>query len=750
MRAFTLLSLAALVAAGCTNKDTPSETGTTDDTGVVIDEDGDGSPASEDCDDNDPNVFPENTETCDGVDNNCDGVVDEGVTTTWYADGDGDGYGPDSSAVEACSAPTGHVAAGGDCDDGNDEVYPNAAERCDELDNDCDGDVDEEVQTTWYADLDGDTYGDIDGVIDSCDPPEGFVSNPDDCDDAMATVYPGADEYCNAIDDDCDSAVDEGEAVDAPTWYADTDADAYGDADYAVASCEQPTGYVADATDCDDADGSVNPGATEVCNSVDDDCDGTTDEDDADDAPTWYADGDADGYGDPDDTTRSCSQPSGYVADSTDCDDSRGSVNPGADEYCNGLDDDCDGTTDEDDALDASTWYADADSDTYGDSGSTTLSCSRPSGYVADNTDCDDGSGAVHPGADEYCNSVDDDCDGTTDEDSAVDVSTWYADDDSDNYGDPDDSDVDCDQPSGYVADNTDCDDADALSNPGASELCDGVDNDCDTVVDNGVLGSGSACPAESCLEILDDGASAGDGTYSLYDSSSAVYDAYCDMTTDGGGWTLVGSVVNEALTSSGSAVRTWNSFTVWTDDTTFGSIANRATNDYKGEAFSEVEGDDFMVTTGEYTFGFYTLIGVTDFANFINAEYDPNACSTSPLADGADFGSANLTQAQLDSHVFIVRPLDSNCSCFPGCNENAIIGLQLASCCWTGGLGNCTSCQSSWRTHDLSLRQLSYLSNETCNANSYPCNAEGRVFSQGGFCYGTSCKSTYAEMYVR
>lgn len=105
-------------------------------------------------------------------------------------------------------------------------------------------------------------------------------------------------------------------------------------------------------------------------------------------AVTWYADSDSDGYGDSGSTTMACSQPSGYVANSTDCNDSSALVYPGAAETCDGIDNNCSG--DETDAVDATTWYADTDGDTYGDANNSTTACSQPAGYVANSTDCDD------------------------------------------------------------------------------------------------------------------------------------------------------------------------------------------------------------------------------------------------------------------------------------------------------------------------------------------------------------------------
>jgi hypothetical protein len=173
--------------------------------------------------------------------------------------------------------------------------------------------------------------------------------------------------------------------------------------------------------DCDDTDATVNPGADELCaDEIDNDCDGESDEDDASDASTWYADVDADGYGDPDTSTTACALPSGYLEDATDCDDSDDAQFPGADEYCNLEDDDCDGEVDESGALDESTWYLDADGDGYGDSEESTLGCELPSGYSANSIDCDDGAAHIHPYADEICDGEDTDCDPSTGEEGLV------------------------------------------------------------------------------------------------------------------------------------------------------------------------------------------------------------------------------------------------------------------------------------------------------------------------------------------
>jgi hypothetical protein len=487
-----------------------------------------GSLADGDCDDRDDDISPAEVEVCDGVDNDCDGTVDEPDAAdagTWYADSDGDGYGDPAVSAPACSQPTGYLADATDCDDADASSHPGGTEAPDGADNDCDGTADE--GTTAYDD-DGDCHCESGTCTGSVDGTCGGLGDGD-CDDGDAAINPGVDELCDGIDNDCDGTVDEDEAVDASTWYADGDGDGYGDATSTQAACSQPSGHVADSTDCDDSRAGSHPGASESCNGYDDDCDGSVDEASAVDAATWYRDADSDGYGWPYTTQAACSQPAGYVADSSDCDDGSASTNPGASEYCDGHDDDCDGSVDEASAVDAATWYRDADSDGYGSAASTTASCGAPSGYVSSGSDCDDGNSTVHPGASEYCNGRDDDCDGSTDESSAVDAGTWYRDADGDGYGDPSissvqcgspsgyvsnssdcndsdatlnpttywylDADSDgygksshylqqCSQPSGYVRDSSDCDDTRASSHPGATEYCNGYDDDCDGSTD--------------------------------------------------------------------------------------------------------------------------------------------------------------------------------------------------------------------------------------------------------------------------
>jgi len=254
------------------------------------DADGDGFSTLVDCDDTNPAINPAATEICDGIDNDCDGSIDQ-------VDNDGDG-------VSLCN---------GDCDDANATVYPGAEELCDGIDNDCDGSVDEGLISTYYADQDGDGYGNLNNVTMACEQPAGYVLDNSDCNDNDSGINPEASEICDGLDNDCDGEVDEGLTFDA-------DADGHTSLD----SCE------GSKDDCDDTNADVFPGAPELCDGLDNDCDGEVDE-------GLTFDADEDGHTTPD----SCE------GTRDDCDDTDANVYPGAPELCDDLDNDCDGTIDE-------------------------------------------------------------------------------------------------------------------------------------------------------------------------------------------------------------------------------------------------------------------------------------------------------------------------------------------------------------------------------------------------------------------
>ncbi len=507
------------------------------------DADSDGFTTCDDCDDGAAAAYPGAPQVCDSsLDNDCDGTTDpeesdddgDGATE---CDGDCDDIDPaanpndvDGDGVTTCDAIP-------DCDDGDGLNFPGNTELCDGVDNDCDGqpepsgDVDGDGVTLCAGDCDDDEPTVFpgnpevcDGLDNDCDgtPDQGFTdadidgaADCVDCDDNDPTAFPGNTEVCDAVDNDCEGGIDEGFDGDGDTYY-----------DGADAGCVAAYGA---QVDCDDLLATVYPGAPDVCDGVlDNDCDGLTDPQESDDD----SDGASECEGDCDDV-----DPALNIADAdsdgsdtcegeADCDDNAPAVFPGAVELCNGIDDDCDTVVDE---------GFDGDSDGFFNG--AVAGC--VTAYGAANVDCDDGAGAAYPGAPDVCDgSLDNDCDGQTD--------PQEADDDSDGAsecgGDCDDVDPglnlnDVDGDGVTTCDSTpDCDDGDGDTYPGAPEFCSDADLNCDTVLP-------AAC--STCAEVLSvDPARAGeDGVWEIDPDGvggSAPFDAWCDLTTDGGGWTLI------------------------------------------------------------------------------------------------------------------------------------------------------------------------------------------------------------------
>jgi alpha-tubulin suppressor-like RCC1 family protein len=522
-----------------------------------------GTPSTSDCNDANGTTRPGASESCNGVDDDCDGTVDEGVTRTFYRDADGDGFGLLSMALTACAAPAGYVATSTDCDDTRASSSPAGFEICDAAvrDEDCDSTANEGCAC-------------VEGATQACGggtPARGVCrAGTQRCIGGVwapceGNVDPGSrTETCNGTDDDCDGMTDE--SLLAASCYLDADSDGYGSGAEFTALCADtvrasvgncPSGYTnrggtSALTDCNDSNAAIRPLGTEVCNTIDDDCDGIADEGAT---TSYYRDADGDGFGAGTATT-ACAAPTGFVTNATDCDDMRASSSPSGTEVCdaalrdedcdstanegcactdgtsracgggspvrgvcragtqlciagawascsgnidpatvtetcNGLDDDCDGATDE--TLLATGCYVDADSDGFGSGALITTLCrdaSRtavgfcPSGYSNVAGDCNDSNGATRPMGAELCNTIDDDCDGMTDEGVTA---SYYRDADGDGFGAGSAS-VACTAPPGFVTNATDCDDARSNVSPAGTEVCDAAmrNEDCDASANEG------------------------------------------------------------------------------------------------------------------------------------------------------------------------------------------------------------------------------------------------------------------------
>jgi hypothetical protein len=245
---------------------------------ACADADGDGARGGRDCDDADPRVFAGAAEACDGVDNDCNGQIDEGVSFVAWQDRDADGFGDPDRARRVCELPADGVENGDDCDDLNASAFPGGVEVCDGVDNDCSGVADDGVGEPFFRDADGDGHGVPGDTVSGCFVPDGYSRVDDDCDDADPLAWGDAPEVCDGADNDCNDQVDEGLGL--SLWPADADDDGWGSPDATVLVCGPgAAGAAATGEDCDDGDPGVHPGVPESTTpGFDDDCDGYVDE----------------------------------------------------------------------------------------------------------------------------------------------------------------------------------------------------------------------------------------------------------------------------------------------------------------------------------------------------------------------------------------------------------------------------------------------------------------------------------------
>ncbi|MBU3727649.1 MAG: hypothetical protein FGM37_00145, partial [Phycisphaerales bacterium] len=498
-----------------------------------------------DCNDSYAYISPVGTEVCDSYstarDEDCDGYADDldaqassiGNRSTWYRDSDSDGYGALNVTAERCDAGTGsdgysYIANSTDCDDTNAARDPGNTEICDgsNLDEDCDGYADDldtvggaSGKVTYYVDGDSDGYGAGAGT-DYCDPPVNTSTIAGDCNDSYAYISPVGTEVCDsygtARDEDCDGYADDADPQassigNRSTWYRDSDNDGYGTASVTDLRCDAGTGsdgysYIANSADCDDTTATRDPGNEEVCDGldVDEDCDGYADDADPQassigNRSTWYRDSDNDGYGVLGVTAQRCDAGTGsdgysYIANSTDCDDTTATRDPGNAEVCDSsnLDEDCDGYADDLDVGGASgkvPYYTDIDGDGYGVTTSVVGTfCDGGASRSALAGDCNDAYTYISPAGTEVCDSYsparDEDCDGLSDnaDPSALDSgkSNFYLDGDRDGYG-AGNAERFCDLPAKYSSNPDDCNDTNAGISPGDAEItADGIDQNCD------------------------------------------------------------------------------------------------------------------------------------------------------------------------------------------------------------------------------------------------------------------------------
>lgn len=475
--------------------------------GCDPDSDKDGFPASEDCDDT-------------------DAAIGIGVGVQYF-DGDGDGFGLLDASVEDCVLLNEYAVRAGDCDDANANVHPDALELCDRVDTNCDGEVpldeidgDGDSFVSCCRDAADEAYPGVSycfepwaqrSRIEADHESVTLVNGGGDCDDTNADMNRGR----LAIDNDCDNVDNDCSGI------PDDDIDHDGDGFVSVNACDP-------GVDCDDTESLVYPGASETLFPS-----ALTYLELRGPGAIYCWDSDGDGF--QGDYLGLCLEVSPFdicadqpIVDDPDCNDESTIFYPGADEICDGRDNDCDGEVDEN-SIDAPEWFADTDGDGFGDLNNSVFLCEVPEGYLDDTQDCDDSLAEVNPNAVEICeDSVDNDCNGVVDVD-AVDVE-WFADVDGDGFGDASVSAMDCTQPADFVLDSTDCNDESDIAFPDnpTGEVCDdSIDNDCDGTSNSCALSGFGAVDSFSTSNVL------GDNNDDRLGSSVALGDVNGDQIDD-------------------------------------------------------------------------------------------------------------------------------------------------------------------------------------------------------------------------
>jgi hypothetical protein len=206
--------------------------------------------------------------------------------------------------------------------------------------------IGEGCERLFYADSDGDGFGDPEDSMLLCSATDGFVDNADDCDDSNSSKSPSILEICDGIDNNCDGIADDDSAIGAGDWFQDADADGYGFGPPRGFGCTGHPDQVSNNADCDDRTSDNSPESPEQCDGVDNNCNGEVDEGETIHGSMVYADDDGDGWGDEARPSLRCGTTEGFVENMGDCDDRDSSRYPSADELCDGVDHDCDGHID--------------------------------------------------------------------------------------------------------------------------------------------------------------------------------------------------------------------------------------------------------------------------------------------------------------------------------------------------------------------------------------------------------------------